>query len=84
MRIGTVLVGNITLFEGNCGYVISVALALNPKIERIKMSPMLPQKKNNFLYFVADGSGGHVFSSSSSQHQQNVAAYRTWRRLQRQ
>jgi len=54
----------------------------NPGKDAI-MAALFPEK-NNFLYFVADGSGGHVFSSSSSQHQQNVAAYRTWRRLQRQ
>lgn len=41
-------------------------------------------EKNNFLYFVADGSGGHVFTSSSLQHQRNVAAYRIWRRKNKQ
>jgi UPF0755 protein len=29
------------------------------------------------LYFVADGSGGHVFSESYDQHQKNVARLRT-------
>jgi len=38
---------------------------------------------NNFLYFVADGSGGHVFSTTASQHLSNVNAYRQWRRNQK-
>jgi len=54
----------------------------NPGKDAI-MAALFPEK-NNFLYFVADGSGGHVFSSNSSQHQKNVAAYRAWRRLQKQ
>jgi UPF0755 protein len=32
------------------------------------------------LYFVADGSGGHVFASSYNEHLRNVAA---WRRIER-
>jgi UPF0755 protein len=33
------------------------------------------------LYFVADGSGGHAFASSLSEHQRNVT---NWRRIQRE
>lgn len=32
----------------------------------------------NFLYFVADGQGGHKFSNSYSQHLINVNQYRKW------
>jgi UPF0755 protein len=29
-----------------------------------------------YLYFVSDAGGGHVFATTLSQHQRNVAAYR--------
>ena len=50
----------------------------NPGIEAIKavLNPMDTKE----LYFVADGTGGHVFAKTYKQHQENV---RTWRRLNR-
>jgi len=33
------------------------------------------------LFFVADGSGGHVFATTYREHQRNVAA---WRRIEQE
>jgi len=42
------------------------------------LAALFPQK-NNYLYFVADGKGGHLFSRSLSKHLINVRKYRKWR-----
>ena len=41
---------------------------------------VLYPEKHAFLYFVADGTGGHVFSRNYSEHQRAVKAYRKFRR----
>lgn len=46
----------------------SIAATLNPE-------------EHDFLYFVADGSGGHVFSKTLAEHNQNA---RRWREIRRQ
>lgn len=46
----------------------SLAAALNPE-------------RHGFVYFVADGSGGHAFAETLEQHNRNVAA---WRRIRQE
>lgn len=48
----------------------------NPGVASLQS--VLNPPKNNLLYFVADGNGGHRFAATFLQHQRNVAA---WRRL---
>jgi UPF0755 protein len=41
---------------------------------------VLYPEKHSFLYFVADGTGGHVFTKNYLEHQKAVKAYRQYRR----
>jgi len=50
----------------------------NPGKEAIEAVLNPPQ--TTYLYFVADGSGGHAFSSSLTEHNRNVAKWRTVQR----
>ncbi|UCH64903.1 MAG: endolytic transglycosylase MltG [Ignavibacterium sp.] len=40
-------------------------------------------EENNFLYFVADGKGGHKFSKTFNEHLKKVRLYRRWVRSQK-
>jgi UPF0755 protein len=40
-------------------------------------------EQSNYLYFVANGNGGHKFSKTHSGHLKNVREYRTWLRSQK-
>lgn len=52
----------------------------NPGKDAIQAA--LYPENNNYLYFVADGTGGHRYSSSYTEHSQNVLRYRQWRNSQ--
>ncbi len=47
---------------------------------RAAIEAVLNPAETNDLYFVADGTGGHAFAATLSEHNQNVAA---WRRIER-
>ena len=38
-------------------------------------------EKTNYIYFVADTEGGHMFSKTLSEHKENVRKYRRKRKL---
>jgi UPF0755 protein len=48
----------------------------NPGADAI-LAALYPEK-NNYLYFVAGGNGGHKFAKSYSDHLKNVVQYRKW------
>ena len=47
---------------------------------KLAIEAALNPERTNFLYFVADGSGGHVFSRTLKEHNKNVAK---WRKIER-
>jgi UPF0755 protein len=48
---------------------------------RAAIEAVLKPAKTDYLYFVADGTGGHVFSASLNEHNRNVAR---WRQIERE
>lgn len=52
----------------------------NPGKDAI-MAALNPEK-NNFLYFVANGNGNHIFAKTLEEHNTNVSHYRAWRKSQ--
>ncbi|MCB1531994.1 MAG: endolytic transglycosylase MltG [Alphaproteobacteria bacterium] len=50
---------------------------------RASIEAVLNPEVHEFLYFVADGTGGHVFSKTLSEHNENVTKWRKIRREQK-
>ncbi|MEM7653381.1 MAG: endolytic transglycosylase MltG [Pseudomonadota bacterium] len=48
---------------------------------RAAIEAVLNPEETDFLYFVADGTGGHAFSKTLAEHNRNV---RVWRRIERE
>ncbi len=49
---------------------------------RASIEAVLHPEEHKFLYFVADGTGGHIFAETLAQHEKNVAEWRKIRREQ--
>jgi UPF0755 protein len=47
---------------------------------RAAIEAVLHPEEHDFLYFVADGTGGHIFSATLAEHDKNVAEWRTIRK----
>ncbi len=47
---------------------------------KASIEAVLNPETNNFIYFVADGTGGHVFAKTLAEHNANVAKWRKIRR----
>lgn len=47
---------------------------------RDAIAAVLDPPHTNYVFFVADGKGGHLFAETYAEHQRNVAAYRAYER----
>lgn len=46
---------------------------------RASLAAVLDPPQTDYLFFVADGSGGHAFAGTYEEHAKNVEAWRAWR-----
>ena len=46
---------------------------------RASLAAVLDPPTTDYLFFVADGSGGHAFAATYEEHQRNVEKWRAWR-----
>ena len=47
---------------------------------RDSIAAVLQPESTDYVFFVADGTGGHRFAKTNAEHQRNVAAYRAYER----
>ena len=47
---------------------------------RDAIAAVLNPPETNYIFFVADGKGGHLFAETLAEHNRNVAAYRAYER----
>lgn len=47
---------------------------------RDAIAAVLDPPETEYLFFVADGKGGHLFAKTNAEHERNVAAYRAYER----
>ncbi len=50
---------------------------------RAAIEAVLNPEQHREIYFVADGTGGHVFARTLKQHNRNVARWRAWKKKQK-
>ena len=60
---------------------LSKGMSAGPIRNKIQEIRLGGPAETNFLYFVADGTGGHAFAETLREHNRNVAK---WRRINRQ
>ena len=53
-------------------------------VSQSSLAAVLAPEEHDFYYFVADGAGGHVFSSTLAEHNTAVAKYRALEQVERQ